>query len=88
MRRITTLPRTVMVHSRYIPVLIQAARGSLGILFFNRLCLLGRYRESVCGPRPSTAASRELPRLLEPPPEVPSPGPLHRRLDRSLRLYR
>jgi hypothetical protein len=73
---------------RYITVLIQAVRGSLGILFFNCLCLLGRYCESVGGPRPSTAASWELPRLLEPLPEAPSPGSSHRCLERDLCLYR
>ena len=57
---------TVTVHPRNIPMLIQTAKGNLGAFFFNRLCLMGRTRESVCGPRTGTDVLQKVPRLSGP----------------------
>jgi len=57
---------TVTVHPQDIPTLTQTAKGNLGASFSDRLFLMGRYRGSVCGPRPGTAALQEVPRPSEP----------------------
>jgi hypothetical protein len=73
-----------MVHPRYFSMLIQAARGNLGVLFFNRLCLLGQRQWPVIGPWPSAAVERELSLVPEPLPGKPSSGLLYCRPDRGL----
>ena len=51
----------VIVHPQNIPTLTQTTKGNLGAFFSDRLFLMGRNRESICGPRPGTATLQEVP---------------------------
>ena len=53
-------PLIAGAHSRNIPLLIQTAKGSLGILLMNRLSFLGRARVLAGGLWPSIVSLREL----------------------------
>ena len=77
------LPPVGYGHPRNILMLVQAARGSLRVFFFNRLCSLGlRRRPTIC-PRSNTATERELSLVSgrqglcsSPPGPWPSPAPV------------